>query len=90
MKVKSESESQGVYNETQGLLEVASSTFLNLVDSTQSVSCPMALSFFQRLCPVPFPAVSLLITHTKSTQAFQVHNFGAFPCMGRCRSLVSL
>ena len=75
MKVKSESESQGVYNETQGLLEVASSTFLNLVDSTQSVSCPMALSFFQRLCPVPFPAVSLLITHTKSTQAFQVHNF---------------
>ena len=30
----------------------------DLVGSNQFLSCPMAMSFFERLCPAPFPPVS--------------------------------
>ena len=35
-----------LYNEAQGLLEVESSAILDPVGSNQSLSCPMAMSFF--------------------------------------------
>ena len=39
-------------------MEVNLSAILDLFGSKQSMSCPWAMSFFQRLCPGPFPPVS--------------------------------
>ena len=50
---------QWVYNEAQGPVEVSLSTILNSLGSSLFMSCPWAMSFFQRLCPIPFPPVSL-------------------------------
>ena len=44
--------------EFQGLVEVSSSTVLDLFGSNQFVSCPQVMSLFQRLFPAPFPPVS--------------------------------
>ena len=44
--------------EGQGLVEVDLSAVLDRFDSKQSMLCPQAMSFFQKLCPAPFPPVS--------------------------------
>ena len=46
------------YNEAPGALEVESSAIWDLASSDQFLSCPVAMSFFKRLCPGPFPPVS--------------------------------
>lgn len=51
---------QGAYNETQGPLEVKSSTILDLVDSNQFLSDPQGLCHSFKDCCLPrFPSVSL-------------------------------
>ena len=47
-----------LYTEAQGLVEVDLSTILERFCSSQFMSCPRAMSFFQRLCPAPFPPIS--------------------------------
>ena len=49
---------QRVYTEAQGLVEDDLSVILDTFGSNQFMSCPQAMSFFQRLCPAPFPPVS--------------------------------
>ena len=49
---------QGAYNEDQGLAEVDLSDVMDPFDSNQFVLYPRAVSFFQRLCPDPFPPAS--------------------------------
>ena len=39
-------------------MEVDLSATLDPFGSNQFMSCPRAMSFFQRLCPTPFPPVS--------------------------------
>ena len=51
------------HTESQGLVEVDLSTILDPFGSNQFMSCPWAMSFFQRLCPAPFPPVSLVGTY---------------------------
>ena len=47
------------YNEAQVLLEVESSTVLDLVGSNQFLSCPYGFVILLKVvCPVPFPLVS--------------------------------
>ena len=41
----------------QGLIKVPLSPFLDLFDSYWFMLCPWAMSFFQKLCPAPFPPV---------------------------------
>ena len=45
--------------EDQGLVKVYLSAILDLFDSNEFMLYPWAMSFFQELCPVPFPPVSL-------------------------------
>ena len=52
-----------MYTEDQGPVEVNSSAILGLFDSNQFMLCPWAVSFFQSLCPAPFPPVSLLLIY---------------------------
>ena len=49
-----------LYTEAQGLVEVDLSAILDPFGTNQFMSCPQAMSFFQRLCPAPFPPVSIL------------------------------
>ena len=49
---------QQAYNEAQSLLEVESSAILDLVGSNQFLSCPVAMSFFQWLCPALLSPIS--------------------------------
>ena len=49
---------QRAYNEAQSLLEVESSAVLDLVGSNHFLSCPVAMSFFQWLCPAPLSPIS--------------------------------
>ena len=52
---------QWACNEAQGLLEVESSVLLDLIGSNLFyVITSRAMPFFQRLCPAPFPPVSLV------------------------------
>ena len=44
--------------EGQGLLKVDLSAILDSFDFNRFVSCPWAMSFFQKLCPGPFPPVT--------------------------------
>ena len=44
--------------EDQGLVKVGLSAILDPFDSNQFMLCPRAMSFFQKLCPDPFPPVS--------------------------------
>ena len=46
----------------QGLIKVPLSPFLDLFDSYWFMLCPWAMSFFQKLCPAPFPPVTPLET----------------------------
>ena len=48
--------------EDQGLIKVPLSPFLDLFDSYWFMLCPWAMSFFQKLCPAPFPPVTPLET----------------------------
>ena len=45
------------YTEHQGPAEVNSSAILGPFDSSQFMLCPWPKSFFQKLCPAPFPPV---------------------------------
>ena len=45
--------------EDLGLVEVGLSAILDPFNSNQFMLCPWAMSVFQKLCPVPFPPVSL-------------------------------
>ena len=45
------------YTEAQGLVQVDLSAILDTFGSNQFMSCPRAISFFQRLCPAPIPPV---------------------------------
>ena len=45
--------------EDQGLIKVNLSAILDSFDSYRFMLCPWAMSFFQKLCPVPFPPVIL-------------------------------
>ena len=45
-----------MYTEAQGLVEVSAT--LGPFSSSRFMSCPWAMSFFQRLCPARFPPVS--------------------------------
>ena len=47
-------------SEDQGLVEVDLSAILGPFESNQFILCPLAESFFQRLCPAPFLPVSLI------------------------------
>ena len=47
-----------MFTEDQGLAEVDLSDVMDPFDSNQFVLYPRAVSFFQRLCPDPFPPVS--------------------------------
>ena len=47
-------------SEAQGLVEVDLSAILEAFGSNQFMSCPRAMSFFQGLCPAPFPPVSII------------------------------
>ena len=49
-------------SEAKDLVEVSSSAILDPCGSHQFMSCPCAISFFQRLCPAPFLPVSFLLT----------------------------
>ena len=44
--------------EDQSLVEAHLSAILDLFDFNQFMLCPWAMSFFQKLCPAPFPPVS--------------------------------
>ena len=44
--------------EAQGLVEVNLSTILDPCGSNPFMTCPRAMSSFQRLCPASFPRVS--------------------------------
>ena len=44
--------------EDQGLVEVGLPAIVDPFDSNQFMLCPWAMSFFQKLCPDPFPPVS--------------------------------
>ena len=41
--------------EDQGLVKVGLSAILDPFDSNQFMLCPRAMSFFEKLCPDPFP-----------------------------------
>ena len=56
-----------MYTEVQGLVEVNLLAILDPFGSNQFMSCPWAMSLFQRLCPVPFSPVSF------PTQRFYSH-----------------
>ena len=43
--------------EDQGLIKVYLSAVLDPFDSSQFILCPWPKSFFQKLCPAPFPPV---------------------------------
>ena len=59
------------YSEFHSLLEVKSSTILGLVNSSQFLSCSMAVSFFERFCPTPFSPVSVgLLVKKKKKNAY--------------------
>ena len=45
--------------EDQGLAEFGLSAILDPLNSNQFMLCPWAVSVFQKLCPAPFPPVSL-------------------------------
>ena len=51
------------YTEDQGPVEVNSSAILGPFDSNQFMLCPWTVSFFQSLCPAPFPSVSLSLIY---------------------------
>ena len=44
--------------EDQGLVEVDLSAILDPFDCNQFMLCPQAMSFFQKLCPAPFPPLT--------------------------------
>ena len=46
----------------QGLVKVDLSAIFNTFNSNWFVLCPWAMSFFQKLCPAPFPPVTPLST----------------------------
>ena len=50
-------------------MEVNSSTILVLFGSNQFMLCPLAMSFFQRLCSTSFPPVSLKKSESQSAQS---------------------
>ena len=50
-------------------MEVNSSTILALFGSNQFMLCPLAMSFFQRLCSTSFPPVSLKKSESQSAQS---------------------
>ena len=66
------------YNEhmlrTRGLVEVDLSAVLDPFDSNQLMLCPWAMSFFERLCAVPFPPVSQLLSPCTTTRESMSHN----------------
>ena len=41
--------------ENKGLVEIDLSVILDPFDFNQFMLCPCAISFFQKLCPAPFP-----------------------------------
>ena len=44
--------------EDQGLIKVDLSAMLDPFDSIPFMLCPWAMTFFQKLCPAPFPPVT--------------------------------
>ena len=46
--------------EDQGLIKVDLSAMLDPFDSIPFMLCPWAMTFFQKLCPAPFPPVTKL------------------------------
>ena len=57
---------QWAYTEAWGLVVVDSSAILDPFGSNELMSCPQARPFFLRLCPVPFPPISLLVLKPRS------------------------
>ena len=49
----------------QRLIEVDLSAILDPFDSSQFILCPWVMSFFQKLCPAPFPPVSRTVETIK-------------------------
>ena len=73
-----------MFTEDQGLAEVDLSVVMDPRDSNQFVLYPRAVSFFQRLCPDPFPAVSEGKTETAAREeASQVASDKELAC--QCR-----
>ena len=57
-----------MFTADQGLAEVDLSVVMDPCDSNQFVLYPRAMSFFQRLCPDPFPPVSERKTETAARE----------------------
>ena len=55
---------QWAYTEAQSLVEDDLSAILDPFGSNQFMLCPQFMLFFQRLCPGPFPPVSLLVDYS--------------------------
>ena len=49
-------------------MEVDLSAILDSFGSNQFMSCPWAMSFFQMLCPAPFPPVSVVADWTSGNE----------------------
>ena len=71
--------------EDQGLVEVGLSAILDPFDSNQFMRCPWAMSVFQKLCPAPFPPVSLPWPTSEVTAHLQAQ-LTLSPCCWRSTS----
>ena len=62
--------------EDQGLIKVDLSAMLDPFDSILFMFYPWAMSFFQKLCPAPFPPVTKLsvkLSHSVLSDSLQPH-----------------
>ena len=59
--------------EAQGLIKVNLSDILDQFVSNQFMLCPWAMSFFQKLCPDPFPPVTVLHFKSISSLVLNLH-----------------
>ena len=59
--------------EDQGLVKVDLSAILDPFDFNQFMLCPWAMSFFQKLCPDPFPPVTVLHFKSISSLVLNLH-----------------
>ena len=60
--------------EDQGLIEFSLSVILDPFDFNWFMFCPWAMSFFQKLCPAPFPPISYFFPGPLSGPLFCLYN----------------